>query len=177
LLPVTRWSIDFQPIDAHTTPAFDSLLLDNKTPIMTWWTLQLHALLGGLVVAGGVFVMWEQAGVFWTLLIATVTTAFLLWRGRSIGTVWAWTTLGLGIESMTWPIVTMVRIRMEGTQPTEEQMGSILNAVLFGLFTSVFWVTFAFGLFKRLRDQSPPPVPVKEPKPAAPRGKKKRVRG
>lgn len=143
---------------------------------MTWWTPQLHALLGGLVVAGGVFVMWEQAGVVWTLLIAAVATAVLLWRGRSIGAVWAWTTLGLGIESMTWPIVTMVRIRMEGVQPTEEQMGTILNAVLFGLFTSVFWVTFAFGLFKRLREQNAPPVPVKKNKPALPGGKKKHVR-
>ncbi|GAB1724483.1 MAG: hypothetical protein GDA65_04125 [Nitrospira sp. CR1.1] len=143
---------------------------------MTWWTPQLHALLGGLVVAGGVFVMWEQAGVVWTLLIAAVATAVLLWRGRSIGAVWAWTTLGLGIESMTWPIVTMVRIRMEGVQPTEEQMGTILNAVLFGLFTSVFWVTFALGLFKRLREQNAPPVPVKKNKPALPGGKKKHVR-
>ncbi|MCS6294651.1 MAG: hypothetical protein H8K09_00275 [Nitrospira sp.] len=143
---------------------------------MTWWTPQLHALLGGLVAAGGVFVMWEQAGIVWTLLIAAVATAFLLWQGRSIGAVWAWTTLGLGIESMTWPIVTMIRIRMEGIEPTEEQMGTILNAVLFGLFASVFWVTFAFGLFKRLREQNAPPIPVQESKPAPPRGKKKRAR-
>ena len=143
---------------------------------MTWWTPQLNALIGGLVVAGGVFVMWEQAGVVWTLLVAAAATAFLLWQGRSIGAVWAWTTLGLGIESMTWPIVTMVRIRMEGIQPTEEQMGTILNAVLFGLFTSVFWVTFALGLFKRLRAQNAPPVPVQESQLATPRGKKKRSR-
>ena len=143
---------------------------------MTWWTPQLHALLGGLVAAGGVFVMWEQAGIVWTLLIAAGATAFLLWQGRSIGAVWAWTTLGLGIESMTWPIVTMIRIRMEGIEPTEEQMGTILNAVLFGLFASVFWVTFAFGLFKRLREQNAPPIPVQESKLAPPRGKKKRAR-
>ena len=120
--------------------------------------------------------MWDQAGVVWTLLVAAVATALLLWQARSIGAVWAWTTLGLGIESMTWPIVTMVRIRIEGIQPTEEQMGTILNAVLFGLFTSVFWVTFALGLFKRLREQNAPPVPVQEGTPAPPRGKKKRAR-
>lgn len=143
---------------------------------MTWWTPQLHALLGGLVVAGGVFVMWDQAGLEWTLFIAVVATALLLWQGRSIGAVWAWTTLGLGLESMTWPIVTMVRIRMEGIQPTEEQMGTILNAVLFGLFTSVFWMTFSFGLFKRLRQQNAPPLPVPPDTQAPPRGKKKRAR-
>lgn len=143
---------------------------------MTLWTPQLHAVLGGLVVAGGIFVMWDQAGIVWTLLVAAVATACLLWQARSIGAVWAWATLGLGIESMTWPIVTMVRIRMEGIQPTEEQMGTILNAVLFGLFTSVFWVTFALGLFKRLREQNAPPVPVQTHPPTPPRGKKKRPR-
>lgn len=143
---------------------------------MTWWTPQLNALLGGLVIAGGIFVMWAEAGVFWTLIIAAVTTALLLWRARSIGAVWAWTTLGLGIESMTWPVITMVRIRMDGIQPTEEQMGTILNAVLFGLFTSVFWVTFALGLFKRLRQQNAPPVQALDSHPTRPKGKKKRPR-
>jgi hypothetical protein len=38
-------------------------------------------------------------------------------------------------------------------------MGIILNAVLFGLFSSVFWITFAFGLFRREQrggESSPP---------------------
>ncbi|MDR4473303.1 MAG: hypothetical protein MRJ92_11900 [Nitrospira sp.] len=127
---------------------------------MAWWTPQLHAVLGGIVIAIGIVVMWEQAVLLWALLVGTIATAFLLWKGRSIGTVWAWTTLGLGAESMTWPIVTMVQMRMGGSQPTEEQMGAILNAVIFGLFTSVFWVTFAFGLFKRLKEQQTPPAPA-----------------
>lgn len=120
--------------------------------------------------------MWDQAGIVWTLMIAAAAVGFLLWQGRSVGAVWAWTTLGLGIESMTWPIVTMARIRMEATQPTEEQMETILNAVLFGLFTSVFWVTFAFGLFKRLRAQAPPAPPFQGRTSSPPRGKKRRAR-
>ncbi|MCS6329086.1 MAG: hypothetical protein H8K06_18655 [Nitrospira sp.] len=99
--------------------------------MIAWWTPQLHAVLGGLVIAIGIVVMWEQAVLLWALLVGTIATAFLLWKGRSIGTVWAWTTLGLGVESMTWPIVTMVKMRMEGSQPTEEQMGTMLNAVIF----------------------------------------------
>ncbi len=142
---------------------------------MTWWTPQLHAMLGGIVVAIGAFVMWEQAAPIWTLLFAAVATTFLWWRGRSIGTVWAWTTLGLGIESMAWPIVTMIEIRMGGGQPTEEQMGTILNAVLFGLFSSVFWVTFAFGLFKRVREGDVPPSPPPGTEPVSLRNRKKRA--
>jgi hypothetical protein len=142
--------------------------------MMTWWTPQLHALLGGLVIAMGIFVMWEQAALLLTVLIGAAATTFLLWKGRSIGTVWAWTTLGLGLESMTWPIVTMVQLRISGSQPTEEQMETILNAVIFGLFTSVFWVTFAFGLFKRLREQQAPPAQATASTPI--RKKNKRVR-
>ena len=168
--------IDFLPIDPHTIRAFVSLSPEKVTVTMTWWTPQLHAVLGGIVVAIGAFVMWEQAAAAWTLLFAAGAIAFLLWQARSIGAVWAWTTLGLGIESMTWPIMTMVQIRMSGSQPTEEQMGTILNAVLFGLFTSVFWVTFAFGLFKRLRERNAPPMPLPGTQPIPARNKKKRAR-
>ena len=77
---------------------------------------------------------------------------------------------------MAWPIVTMIQIRMGGSQPTEEQMGTILNAVLFGLFSSVFWVTFAFGLFKRVRERNAPPAPPLSTAPVSARSKKKRTR-
>jgi hypothetical protein len=144
--------------------------------MMMWGTPQLHALLGGIVVAVGAFVMWEQLAPIWTLIFAAGATMFLWWRGRSIGAIWAWTTLGLGIESMTWPIVTMIQIRMGGGQPTEEEMGTILNAVLFGLFSSVFWVTFAFGLFRRDREANAPPLPSSEPELPSLRKRKKRTR-
>ncbi len=141
---------------------------------MAWWTPQLHAVLGGIVIAIGIVVMWDHAVLLWALLVGAFAIAFLLWKGRSIGAVWAWTTLGLGVESMAWPIVTMVQMRMGGSEPTEEQMGTILNAVIFGLFTSVFWVTFAFGLFKRLKEQQTPPAPATASAPS--RNKKKRAR-
>ncbi|MBS0170580.1 MAG: hypothetical protein JSR62_09525 [Nitrospira sp.] len=139
---------------------------------MAFWIPQLHAALGGLVLAVGIVVMWKQAVLIWALLVGLLAAGLLLWKGRSIGAVWAWTTLGLGVESMAWPIVTMVQMRMAGGQPTEEQMETILNAVIFGLFTSVFWVTFAFGLFKRVKEQQAPPAPVT----ASPSSRKKSKR-
>ncbi len=168
--------IDFLRIDPHTSARFYFPSSEKDVVMMTWWTPHLHAVLGGMVVAIGVFVMWEQAATAWALIIAAVATAFLWWQGRSIGTVWAWTTLGLGIESMTWPIVTMIRMRTGGSQPTEAQMETILNAVLFGLFTSAFWITFAFGLFKRIREQNAPPTPLPGTEPVPARSKKKRPR-
>jgi hypothetical protein len=98
--------------------------------------------------------MSDQLAPIWAMIFAIGAIGFLWWRAPNVGAVWAWTTLMLGIESMIWPIVTMTQIRLEGSQPTEEQMGTILNAVLFGLFSSVFWVTFSLGLFKRAREQT-----------------------
>ncbi|MBP6607171.1 MAG: hypothetical protein KA240_15935, partial [Nitrospira sp.] len=84
----------------------------------TWWTPHLHAVLGGIVVAIGIVVMWEQVTPTWALLVAAAATAFLWWQGQSITAIWAWTTLGLGVESMAWPIVTMIRMRTGGSQPS-----------------------------------------------------------
>jgi hypothetical protein len=69
--------------------------------------------------------------------------------------VWAWSTFLLGSESLAWPITTMVQLRTSSSQPSDEEMGVILNAVLFGHFSSVFWISFAFGLYKREQRSDP----------------------
>ena len=43
----------------------------------------------------------------------------------------------------------MVQISSITAEPNDEQMGTILSAVLMGLVSAVFWVTFSYGLFKR----------------------------
>jgi hypothetical protein len=43
----------------------------------------------------------------------------------------------------------MVQVRLATTEPNDEQMGTILSAVLMGLFSAVFWITFSYGFFKR----------------------------
>ena len=113
------------------------------------WTPQLNVALGTLVVGIGAWLSWESISVSGAILIMVCVAVFLLWRGRTVGLVWAWSTLFLGIESFTWPITTMVQIRSTTTQPSDEQMGTILSAVLMGLFSAVFWTAFSYGLFKR----------------------------
>ena len=78
--------------------------------------------------------------------------AFLVWRGRSITLVWAWSTLLLGLACFAWPIVTMLQIRSAGGEPSEAEMGAILSATLMGLFSACFWIAFAYGLFKRAKE-------------------------
>ncbi len=115
--------------------------------------LQLNAVLGSLVVTLGFWLVWGQLPVLLFALVGLGVAAFLLWRAETIGAVWAWATLLLGVESFAWPVATMVQVKLtsdQGAQPTDEQMGLILTAVLFGLFSSIFWLTFSYGLFKRM---------------------------
>jgi hypothetical protein len=117
--------------------------------VTTWWGPQLNALLGSLVVAAGAWLAWDSFSLWEVLLIAGGVAGFLIWQGRTIGLVWAWATLLLGLESLAWPIITMVQVRLATTEPDDEQMGTILSAVLIGLFSAVFWITFSYGFFKR----------------------------
>ena len=115
---------------------------------MPVWTT-INAALATFVVTVGAWLVWGPFSIAWSLAIGCGILLFLLWRGATIGIVWAWSTLLLGVESLAWPVVTMAGFRSSSGQPTDEEMGIILNAVLFGLFSSVFWITFAFGLFRR----------------------------
>jgi hypothetical protein len=54
-------------------------------------------------------------------------------------------------------------------EPTDEQLGTMLSAVMTGLVSAVFWITFSYGFFKRARQpiaaesvdatQNPSPAP------------------
>jgi hypothetical protein len=122
--------------------------------VTAWWSPQLNALLGSLVVTAGAWLAWDSLPVWGVFLIGGVVAGFLIWQGRTIGLVWAWATLLLGLESLAWPIVTMVQFRSITTEPTDEQLGTMLSAILMGLASAVFWITFSYGFFKRARQPS-----------------------
>ncbi len=115
------------------------------------WTPRVNAPLGSAVVAVGAWLAWDQLSPLGTALLFISLTGFLIWQGTSIGIIWAWSTLFLGLESLVWPILVMARIRSATTEPSDEQMSLILSALLMGLFSAVFWLTFSYGLFKRAR--------------------------
>lgn len=111
-------------------------------------TPKLNAVLGSLVVTIGFWIMWGELSPAVAAAVALAVAGFLAWRGGTIAMVWAWATLLLGVESLSWPVVTMVRTRLAGPEPTEEQMTALLASVVFGLFSAVFWITFSYGLFR-----------------------------
>jgi hypothetical protein len=113
------------------------------------WTPQANAALGSLVVAVGAWLAWDALSGPGALVVMLAAAVFLLWRARTINLVWAWSTLLLGVECFAWPILTMMNIQSASGQPSDEEMGTILSAVLTGLFSAVFWLAFSYGLFRR----------------------------
>jgi len=118
---------------------------------MSWH--HVNAALGGVVIALGLWLMWGDLPVMLIAAIALAAAVTLAWVSPSIAALWGWATAVLGLESLAWPIVTMARVRLASADPTEEEMGLILTAVLFGLFSSIFWLTFSYGIFKKLRER------------------------
>jgi hypothetical protein len=140
----------------------------EELTVMTsrWWVRPLHVMLGSLVMAVGAWLAWDALSLSWVVLLAVAAVGFLSWQGSTIGLTWAWTTLFLGLESLTWPFVTMYQIRQSTAEPNDDQMGMILSAVWVGLFSAVFWISFSYGLFKRTaRERSDQPVTVLAPQP------------
>lgn len=138
------------------------------------WITPFNALLGGAVVAAGAWLAWDQLEPVGAGIVLALMTAFLMWQGRTIGLVWAWSTLFLGVESFAWPVVTMAQVLSVTDHPSDQQMGTILSALLMGLFSAVFWLAFSYGLFKRAgTGGTEQPGPAITEAPAAPSRRRK----
>lgn len=112
----------------------------------------LNLFLGTLVAVVGFALLWggnvsPAVVVGWALTVGL----FLWFMTKSITELWAWSTLLLGLESFAWPLVLMIQLRGEAEALPESEMGTILSAVVLGLFSAVFWISFSYGLFKRAR--------------------------
>lgn len=135
----------------------------------------LNCLLGILVAVVGFWLIWGTVAPVIVFGWGLVVGAFLWLKAKSITEIWAWATLLLGLESFAWPVVLMIQLKGPSESLPEAEMGTILSAVVLGLFSSVFWISFSYGLFKRAWriDQ---PVSEEEPtRTSIPRSKKKRA--
>ncbi len=134
----------------------------------------LNISLGTLVAAIGFWLIWGTlmpgAVALWALLVG----GFLHWRCRSVTEIWAWATLLLGLESFAWPMQLMIQLKSAAPGPSDDEMGTILSAVVLGLFSSVFWMSFAYGLFKRKPVTATAEQPASRPALADPPSKRKK---
>ena len=127
----------------------------------------LNCLLGILVAVVGFWLIWGTLAPIVVLGWALVVGIFLWLKAESITEIWAWATLLLGLESFAWPVVLMIQLKGPSESLPEAEMGTILSAVVLGLFSSVFWISFSYGLFKRawradqpLSDDEPTRTPI-----------------
>ncbi|MGH7256078.1 MAG: hypothetical protein ACREI3_09905 [Nitrospirales bacterium] len=138
------------------------------------WLARLHAVLGSLVITFGLWMMWGDVPLALVVAVSLGAVAFLVWKGRSLPAIWAWATFFLGVESLSWPVATMVQARMAtGAEPTDEQMGHILTAVLFGTPSAIFWLSFSYGIFQWIQRRAAEQAGVTKP---ASRSVKKKAR-
>ncbi|MFO0705287.1 MAG: hypothetical protein U0412_00390 [Nitrospira sp.] len=146
-------------------------------PVSPSAMLPVNIGLGTLVVTVGFWLLWGTLAPGLLATWALCAGGLIYWKGRTVTEVWAWTTLLLGLESFAWPVVLMIQLKAVTATPPEEEMGAVLSAIILGLFSSVFWVSFSYGLFKRawgtLTPASPPNPPVPQPS-GRPANRKKR---
>jgi len=120
------------------------------------WTSHLHAVLGAICVTFGFWLVWGELPVALVAAISLGVAGFLVWRGSTIAHVWAWACVLMGFASAAWPMATMVQVRMEaavGADPSDEAMERILTAVVAGLVSSIFWISFGSGIFRWIKRQ------------------------
>ncbi len=113
--------------------------------------LQVNAVLGSLAVTVGLWLLVGALPVPTGIAVGICLAILLAWKCPSIGYIWCISTLLLGLESMAWPMMQMADLQKLGPEPPMEELERIFTAVIFGLFSGVFWMTFAYGIYKRTR--------------------------
>lgn len=112
--------------------------------------LSLNAVLGGMVATGGLWMLMGELSLPVTVVIVVALTVGLLKVSPTVAHIWLWTTVILGIESLVWPVQTMSKLQGLGPEPPLEVMQQMFTAVLFGVFSGIFWLTFAYGIYRRI---------------------------
>jgi hypothetical protein len=139
--------------------------------------LQVNAVLGSLAVTVGLWLLIGALPVPIGIAMGIGLAILLAWKCPSIGYIWAICTLLLGVESMAWAMMQVTDLQKLGREPTMEEMENIFPAVMLGLFSGVFWMTFAYGIYKRIQGpiiHNPFPVPTSSSPPKKKSKKKSR---
>ena len=128
------------------------------------------------MVTVGLWLLLGEISMPAAIALALGLAGLLAWQTPTIAHIWAVSTLLLGLESLTWPVLQMAEIQKLGPEPPLEDLERIFTAVLFGLFSGVFWMTFSYGIYKRIRSHQKPPETSKNA-PSSGGKKKKKSKG
>ncbi len=136
----------------------------------------VNAVLGSVAVTVGLWLLFGALPIPIGIAMAIGLAVVLAWKCPSTGYIWAICTLLLGVESLAWPMLEMTALQQLGPEPPMEDLERIFTAVIFGLFSGVFWMTFAYGIYKRTQGpiiHSSFPVPASSSPPKKKKSKKK----
>jgi len=137
---------------------------------------QVNAVLGSVAVTVGLWLLFGALPIPIGIAVAIGLAVVLAWKCPSMGYIWAICTLLLGVESLAWPMMEMTALQQLGPEPPMEDLERIFTAVIFGLFSGVFWMTFAYGIYKRIQGpiiHSSFPIPGLSSPPKKKKSKKK----
>ena len=136
-------------------------------------TLLVNAVLGAMAVTVG---LWFLQGDLSSSAIIIIIVGLTILYAKICPTaahVWMWSTLLLGVESLAWPFQLLGELEQYGVEPPLEEMSKVFTAVLFGVFSGVFWLTFAYGIYRRAQPKTEEFIPLTSNQAKAQRKKKR----
>ena len=136
-------------------------------------TLLINAVLGAMAVTVGLWFLQGDLSSSVTIIIIVGLTILYAKVCPTAAHVWMWSTLLLGIESLAWPFQLIGELEQYGSEPPLEEMSKVFTAVLFGVFSGIFWLTFAYGIYRRTQPKTEEPSPLTSNQAKAQRKKKR----
>ena len=135
-------------------------------------TLVVNAVLGAMAVTVGLWFLRGDLSSSVTVVIIVGLTILYTKVCPTAAHVWMWSTLLLGVESLAWPFQLIGELEQYGAEPPLEEMSKVFTAVLFGVFSGIFWLTFAYGIYRRTQPKTEEPLPLTSNQAKAQRKKK-----
>ena len=146
----------------------------NVTAMPNDAKLLVNAVLGAMAVTGGFWFLQGGLSLAVTVTMVVGLMVVLAKTCPSVAHVWMWSTLLLGLESLAWPFLMLGELQQFGPEPPLEEMSKVFTAVLFGVFSGIFWLTFAYGLYRRTQPAPEEPAAPLTPNQAKAKRKKQR---
>ncbi len=136
--------------------------------------LLVNAVLGAMAVAGGLWFLQGGLSPGATVVVVVGLMVVFAKTCSGVAQVWMWSTLLLGLESLAWPFLMLGELQQFGPEPPLEEMSKVFTAVLFGVFSGIFWLTFAYGLYRRTQPKTEDPSAPSTPNQAKAKRRKQR---
>lgn len=117
-------------------------------------TFFVNAVLGAIAVTVGLWFLQGDLSAAITVMMIVGLTVLYTKVCPTTAHIWMWSTLLLGLESLAWPFGMVGELEQFGPEPPLEEMERVFTAVLFGLFSGIFWLTFAYGIYRRTQPKA-----------------------